>query len=133
MAATGIPGGICTTESSESSGTFPPTGTPMTGCVVIEAITPGRAAESPAIPTKMRQPSSKAASTTPSRYFGARWALATRTSWLMPNSSSNALHLSATGRSDLLPRMMVTSIEPLDSPPVQMPAASGGRRSTTMP
>ena len=48
--ATGIPGGICTIESSESRGTFPPTGTPMTGLTVIDAMTPGRAAATPAMP-----------------------------------------------------------------------------------
>jgi hypothetical protein len=48
--ATGIPGGICTIDNSESSpSSFSRgTGTPMTGSGVIDAVIPGRWAAPPA-------------------------------------------------------------------------------------
>ena len=39
-------------DRRESYGTFPPTGTPITGLEVMDAMTPGRAAATPAMPTK---------------------------------------------------------------------------------
>eukprot|EP00951_Prasinocladus_malaysianus_P046076 scaffold628134_cov52-Prasinocladus_malaysianus.AAC.2 len=47
-----MPGGICTIDSRLSYGTLPPHGTPMTGLHVMEAMTPGRAAATPAMPIK---------------------------------------------------------------------------------
>ena len=48
-AATGIPGGICTIERMASMLTLPLTGTPITGLAVNDAMTPGSAADSPAM------------------------------------------------------------------------------------
>jgi hypothetical protein len=47
---TGIPGGICTIDSNASNPLSDPEskGTPITGMVFFEAITPGRAAARPA-------------------------------------------------------------------------------------
>ena len=64
-------------ESKLSYGTVPPTGTPITGRGVIDAITPGRAAAIPAIPMKTLQPFSRAFSITDSKCLGVLWADAT--------------------------------------------------------
>ncbi len=73
-AATGIPGGICTTDRIASMLTAPLTGTPMTGFTVNDATTPGRAAESPAIAMNTSEPLPFTSSST---LPGVLWADAT--------------------------------------------------------
>ena len=58
--AAGTPGGLCAIDNIESNGTLPPTGTPITGLVVIDATAPRQAAANPAIATKTVQPSASA-------------------------------------------------------------------------
>ncbi len=60
--ATGMPAGICTIESSESSPSrcLSGTGTPMTGSGVMDAVIPGSAAAPPAPATMTRRPRSTA-------------------------------------------------------------------------
>src|SRR5690606_26649708 len=62
--ATGMPRGICTIESRESSPRryFDGTGTPSTGTVVFDAIMPGRCAAPPAPAMIARKPRSRACS-----------------------------------------------------------------------
>ena len=77
--ATGTPFGIWTIESSASIPfSFPLTGTPITGLWVLDAITPGRAAESPAIAIKILQLLFFMYS---SSISGSRWAEMTRESY----------------------------------------------------
>ena len=91
--ATGMPFGICTIESSESSPRryFDGTGTPSTGTVVFAASMPGRCAAPPA-PAMMHAQSARAArprrTRTCRRACDARTARAPRMA--MPNASSCA-------------------------------------------
>ena len=106
-AATGIPGGICTMERMASIFRAPLTGTPMTGFVVKEATTPGRAAERPAI--VMKTPASLAVTISSTR-CGVRCADATAMSNGIPNFFSIPMAFSATGMSLLLPIIMETLV-----------------------
>ncbi len=104
-AATGIPGGICTIESIASMLTAPLTGTPITGLTVKDAMTPGRAAERPAIAMNT---SASLPLTSSSTLPGVLWADATAMSYGIPNFFRMPIAFSATGRSLLLPIMMDT-------------------------
>ena len=104
-AATGIPGGIWTTERIASMLTAPLTGTPMTGLTVKDATTPGSAAERPAIAMKT---SASLPLTRPSTLPGVLWADATAMSYGIPNLFRMPIAFSATGRSLLLPIMTDT-------------------------
>ena len=75
----------------------------MTGLAVMEAMTPGKAVATPAMPMKTWQPESSALEIISSRYFGALWADATLISKLTSNFSSTERHFSAIGKSDLEP------------------------------
>src|SRR6185369_4788133 len=80
--ATGIPGGICTAESSASSppSDLPRIGTPITGRSVWAAATPGSAADIPAPAMITRRPRMRAPWQYSRTSSGSRWALITRTS-----------------------------------------------------
>src|SRR5207253_4188192 len=90
--ATGIPGGICTAESSASSPPrlLPRIGTPITGRSVWAAATPGSAADIPAPAMITLRPRMRAAWQYSRTFSGSRWALITRTSYRMPASWSAA-------------------------------------------
>jgi len=106
-AATGIPGGIWTTDSRASMLTAPLTGTPMTGLTVKDATTPGSAADSPAMAMKT---SESLPVTSSSTLCGVRCADATAMSNGIPNFFRIAMAFSATGMSLLLPMMMETLV-----------------------
>ena len=80
--ATGIPGGICTAESSASSPPrlLPRIGTPITGRSVWAAATPGSAADIPAPAMITLSPRIFAFWQYSRTISGSRWALITRTS-----------------------------------------------------
>src|SRR3954452_4487813 len=80
--ATGIPGGICTAESSASSPPrlLPRIGTPITGRSVWAAATPGSAADIPAPAMITFRPLIRAFWQYSRTSSGSRWALITRTS-----------------------------------------------------
>ena len=80
--ATGIPGGICTAESSASSppSDLPRIGTPITGSSVWAAATPGSAADIPAPAMITFSPRIFALVQYSRTISGSRWALITRTS-----------------------------------------------------
>src|SRR5882757_4164874 len=86
--ATGIPGGICTAESSASSPPrlLPRIGTPITGRSVWAAATPGSAALMPAPAMITFSPFIRAFWQYSRTFSGSRWALITWTSDLMPCS-----------------------------------------------
>ena len=80
--ATGIPGGICTAESSASRPPrlLPRIGTPITGRSVWAAATPGSAADIPAPAMITFSPRMRALGQYSRTISGSRWALITRTS-----------------------------------------------------
>ncbi len=80
--ATGIPGGICTAESSASRPPrdLPRIGTPITGRSVWAAATPGSAADIPAPAMITFSPRILALVQYSRTISGSRWALITRTS-----------------------------------------------------
>ena len=90
--ATGIPGGICTAESraSRPPRLLPRIGTPITGRSLWAAATPGSAADIPAPAMITFSPRIRALVQYSRTSSGSRWALITRTSWLIPASSRAA-------------------------------------------
>ena len=109
--ATGMPAGICTIESSESS---PPswasgTGTPIIGSVVTEASIPGRCAAPPAPAMMTRMPRLAAADPKAIIRFGVRCAETTSTSCGIPNSASAAAASLMTPQSESEPITTATS------------------------
>ena len=108
--ATGIPGGICTIDNSESQPSMVALiGTPITGMLVIEAITPGKAAAipAPAIITFKPLPEADFANfSTSSGVLCAERAL-------ISNGTCSSFRIfaasSITGRSEVLPIIILTS------------------------
>lgn len=106
--ATGMPGGICTMEYSESR---PPSafvwiGTPMTGIVVNEAVMPGRCAEPPAPAIITVIPRSFAVFAYSYILMGVLWAETIVISYDIFSSSRNVAACDITGRSESLPIIM---------------------------
>src|SRR6185437_6666844 len=85
--ATGIPGGICTVESSESNPLSAPLaiGTPITGRVVCAATAPAKWAAPPAPQMNALTPRRTASFTKPAVSSGVRCADRTRTSTASPS------------------------------------------------
>src|ERR1700704_5140600 len=113
--ATGMPSGICTIESSESSPSSccNGTGTPITGSDVIDAVIPGRWAAPPAPAMITRKPRSAAPRAYSYITSGVRCADTTRTSCAIPKSVSTSTAPCITGRSESLPMITPTSGAPL--------------------
>ncbi len=109
--ATGMPLGICTMDSRESSPSrvARATGTPMTGRVLTEASMPGRWAAPPAPATSTRTPRPAASWPKASMSSGVRWADTTRSSWGTSKCSSTSVAPVMTSRSDELPMTTLTS------------------------
>ncbi len=104
--ATGTLGGICAIESRASSpfkAAF--TGTPMTGLVVLEATTPGRAALRPAIAMKT---SADVSATSLSTLSGFLWADATSLRKATPKALSTSSAFFTISSSLLLPAIIST-------------------------
>ena len=84
-------------------------GTPITGTVVCAAITPGRCAAIPAAAIITFSPLSLAESANFVTSSGVRWADNAFISNGISNSSSSFAAFSTTGRSDVLPMIMLTT------------------------
>ena len=107
--ATGMPGGIWMMLSMASRpSSMPLMGTPMTGTVVEAATTPGSAAAMPAAAIITLMPRPLACRANCSTASGVRWAERALTSKGMAMSSSCCMAFSITGRSLVLPMMMLT-------------------------
>ena len=107
--ATGMPGGIWMIESMASRpSSMPLMGTPITGRVVLAAMTPGRAAAIPAAAIITFRPRSLAPLAKASTASGVRWADRALTSNGTCSSSSSLQAFSITGRSLVLPMIMLT-------------------------
>ena len=100
--ATGMPFGICTIDSSESSPRryFDGTGTPSTGTMVLAAIMPGRWAAPPAPAMIARRPRARALSAYANISSGMRCADTTCASYGTPNSLRMATACCITSQSD---------------------------------
>ena len=94
--------------ASSPSRQEPLMGTPMTGSGVSAAMTPGRAAAmpAPAMMTRMPRPAALRAKSLTSA--GVRWAERALTSKGISISSKNWQAFSMTGRSEVLPMIMLT-------------------------
>ncbi|GFI07538.1 hypothetical protein IMSAGC006_02295 [Muribaculaceae bacterium] len=107
--ATATPGGICTIESSASlPSRVELIGMPITGTVVMAAITPGRAAAMPAAAIMTSSPRSAAPRANVSTSAGVRWAESAFISKGTSMESRNSAALRRMGRSDVLPMIMLT-------------------------
>ena len=108
--ATGMPGGICMIENMASKpSSIPLMGTPMTGSDVDAAMTPGRAAAIPAAAIITLMPLSAAPLAKASTASGVRWAERAFNSNGISFSSSHLHAFSITGRSLVLPMIILTS------------------------
>ena len=109
--ATGIPGGICKMlyKASTPSSTLPLIGTPITGKDVLAAITPGNAAAIPAPAIITLMPRAFAPLAKCSTASGVRWAERAFTSKGTCMSLRNCMAFSMTGRSLVLPMMILTN------------------------
>jgi hypothetical protein len=109
--ATGIPAGICTIDSSESSpfNAFDCTGTPSTGRLVFAAVMPGRCAAPPAPAISTSRPRSRAEPAYSNNRSGVRCADTTRTSCGTPSFSSVSEAGFSVSQSEVEPMMMPTS------------------------
>ncbi len=103
--ATGMPVGICTIDSSESSPRryFDGTGTPSTGTIVFAASMPGRWAAPPAPAMIARRPRGAASSAYSNISSGIRCADSTRASYGMAKPSSSRAACFITSQSLSLP------------------------------
>ena len=107
--ATGMPGGIWMMESMASSpSSIPLMGTPMTGSVVLAAITPGKAAAMPAAAMITFIPRLSASRANCSTASGVRCAERALTSKAICCSFRKARAFSMTGRSLVLPMITLT-------------------------
>jgi hypothetical protein len=128
---TGIPPGIWTIDSSESSPpeTFVSIGTPSTGSMVWAATTPGSAAAIPAPATMTSIPRRSAARTHPASSSGVRCADSTRVSQATPSASSCATQCRIVSQSEREPITTPTSGSPTECTSgsiVPSPAGGGG-------
>ena len=87
---------------------MPLMGTPMTGTVVLAAMTPGRAAAIPAPAMMTRMPRAFALLAKDATSAGVRWAERAFISKGTSMSSRNLAAFSITGKSLVLPMMMLT-------------------------
>jgi hypothetical protein len=110
--ATGIPAGICTMESRESTplSAFDSTGTPSTGRLVLAAAIPGRWAAPPAPAMMTCRPRSRAPSQYSNNRSGVRCADTTRVSKGTPSASSISAACRMVLQSERDPMMMPTSV-----------------------
>jgi hypothetical protein len=108
--ATGTPFGICAIARSASSPlSVPLTATPITGLSVFEAITPGRAAERPAIAMKIF---ALLVLMKASSLSGSRWADMIRASYVIVFSSRIFFTLSVIAESDAEPESGYHGLSP---------------------
>src|SRR5476651_2457238 len=109
--ATGMPAGICTMDSSESTpeSIDDCTGTPSTGRWVLAAHMPGRCAAPPAPAMITSMPRDSASSAYWNSKSGVRWAETTFTSYGMPSFSSISAVWLRVDQSDLEPMITPTS------------------------
>ena len=108
-AATGMAGGIWATERRASTPmSEAEIGSPMTGSVVCAAITPGSAALIPAAAMITFTPLGAALRANSSTAAGVRWALRALSSNGTARDSRKSAPRRTTGRSDVLPIIMLT-------------------------